>query len=232
MSEQPRPDSTGGADPARPGSSAYESPQWSDPTAPVPAPSSPPAGPPPPPVQGSPLTEPLPSAPQGPAPEVPAAGQGAWVPPAEQPAPPPVQPAGPPPAQPFGAPAPQQPTSGYGQLPPGGPVPGYGAGPQPGMPYPQGGGYAPPLVPRKDPAISLLVSFFVPGVGSMMNGDTNTGVGILVGYILGFVITVCGSFVIIGPFIGFPVSIGFWAWGMVDAYQGATRFNQRNGYPA
>jgi hypothetical protein len=76
-------------------------------------------------------------------------------------------------------------------------------------------------VAPKNPAVSLLISFFLPGVGSMVNGDTQTGVIILVVYIVGVV----GSFFL----IGLPVALGAWIWGLIDAYQGAVRWNARYG---
>ena len=107
------------------------------------------------------------------------------------------------------------------------------------VPYgPQGGyaGQAPPFAPgtmappRKEPVLSLLVSFFVPGVGSMMNGDTGVGVAILCTYLGSLLFIFCLGWILIG-FIGLPVMVGAWIWGMVDAYQGAVRHNQRMGYP-
>jgi TM2 domain-containing membrane protein YozV len=73
----------------------------------------------------------------------------------------------------------------------------------------------------KNPAVSLIVSFLIPGVGSMINGDTGIGVTILVLYILGWVLAVF--------LIGIPLAIGAWIWGMIDAYQGAQRWNARHG---
>ena len=73
----------------------------------------------------------------------------------------------------------------------------------------------------KNPGISLLISFFIPGVGSMVNGDTQTGVIILVIWIVGIVT----SFFL----IGFALILGAWIWGMIDAYQGAQRWNARYG---
>ena len=90
--------------------------------------------------------------------------------------------------------------------------PGYGG------PYGAQPGYA---VSPKNPAISLLVSFFVPGVGSMINGDVTTGVVILIGYLI--------SFPLVLILIGLPMIFGFWVWGMVDAYQGAVRWNRAHG---
>lgn len=115
-----------------------------------------------------------------------------------------------PPAQGYGAPAP-----GYGP-PPGGP---YGA------PYPGG-----PPPARKEPGIALLVSFFIPGVGSMINGDVGAGVGFLGAYGFGLVLIVCLGWLLIG-LIGLPLCIGAWIWSMVHAYQGAVGRNRALGYP-
>ena len=77
------------------------------------------------------------------------------------------------------------------------------------------------VVAPKNPAISLLISFFIPGVGSMVNGDTQTGVIILVIWIVGIVTSIF--------FIGIALILGAWIWGMIDAYQGAQRWNARHG---
>jgi len=77
------------------------------------------------------------------------------------------------------------------------------------------------VVAPKNPAVSLIVSFFIPGVGSMMNGDVTTGVVILVLFIVG----VFTSVFVVGIFL----ILGAWIWGMVDAYQGAQRWNRAHG---
>ncbi len=77
------------------------------------------------------------------------------------------------------------------------------------------------MVAPKNPAVSLIVSFFIPGVGSMINGDAGTGIAILVLYIIGWVLVI--------GLIGIPLAIGAWIWGMVDAYRGAQRWNARHG---
>jgi TM2 domain-containing membrane protein YozV len=103
---------------------------------------------------------------------------------------------------------------------------------------PQGaGGYAPapyqqshpmgyPVPPvmqvvPKNAGIALLISFFLPGVGSMYAGKTNTGVIILVGYIISWVLTIV--------IIGFVGIFGFWVWGLIDAYQSAQAWNRARG---
>lgn len=83
---------------------------------------------------------------------------------------------------------------------------------------------APPgtmVVAPKNPAVSLIVSFFIPGVGSMINGDVGTGVAILVLWIIGIATSIF--------FVGIFLILGAWIWGMVDAYQGAQRWNRAHG---
>jgi TM2 domain-containing membrane protein YozV len=84
-------------------------------------------------------------------------------------------------------------------------------------------GYAPyPLqVAPKSPGVALFASWFIPGLGSMMNGDVGKGIGILVGYLVSVVLTLL--------VIGFIGVIGFWLWGVIDAFQGAKRWNAAHG---
>ncbi|WP_323100436.1 DUF2510 domain-containing protein [Intrasporangium sp. YIM S08009] len=108
--------------------------------------------------------------------------------------------------------APPVPTDAYG-------LPHQGAGPTqwaaPGAPV-----HFTQVAP-KNPAVSLLASFFLPGLGSMINGDVGKGVGILIGYFVSWL------FVIV--LVGFVGVFGFWVWGMVDGYQGARRWNAQHG---
>ncbi|HZW43213.1 MAG TPA: DUF2510 domain-containing protein [Dermatophilaceae bacterium] len=76
-------------------------------------------------------------------------------------------------------------------------------------------------VAPKSPALALLASFFVPGLGSMIIGRVGIGVTILVCYFV--------SFLLIFVLIGIPLVIGLWIWGMVDAYTGAQNWNARHG---
>ncbi|HUZ55806.1 MAG TPA: hypothetical protein VMU94_25165 [Streptosporangiaceae bacterium] len=88
------------------------------------------------------------------------------------------------------------------------------------VPYAQQAYQQQPIV-AKNPAISLLLSFFIPGLGSMLNDRVNIGVIILVSYAVGWVLTLV--------LIGFPILFGVWIWGMIDAYQSAVRWNQAHG---
>lgn len=108
------------------------------------------------------------------------------------------------------APGPQD--QPYGRVEP------YPVSPQPYAAYPPPpGGH---VVAPKSPALSLLVSFFVPGVGSMINGDVGKGVGILLLYLIGLPLCLI--------LIGVPMVLGAWIWGMVDAYTGAQAWNYRH----
>lgn len=99
----------------------------------------------------------------------------------------------------------------------------YGADPYGAQPY----GVQPygqvPGVARKDPAVMLVASLIIPGLGTILNGETGKGVGILAGYVVGALLSII--------LIGLPIMFGFWAWGMVDAYQGAKAYNARHGLP-
>ena len=103
---------------------------------------------------------------------------------------------------------------GYGQPGPS-PHPGYQVSPYAQAPYGQ------PVVAPKSPGISLLASFFVPGLGTMINGEVGKGVGILVGYVV--------SLLLAWLLLPILVMLGLWVWGMADAYQGAQRWNARHG---
>jgi TM2 domain-containing membrane protein YozV len=77
------------------------------------------------------------------------------------------------------------------------------------------------MVAPKNPALGVILSFFIPGVGSMVNGSVGRGVIILVCYLIAWVFT----FVL----IGIPFLIGTWIWGMVDGYLSAQRWNRAHG---
>ena len=107
-------------------------------------------------------------------------------------------------------------------------------------PAPQSGAlspYTPPpvygapalLAARKEPALSLLMSFFIPGLGSMVNGDVGAGVAFLLLYGFGLVLIICLGLLVIG-LIGLPISLGAWAWSMYHAYHGAVSYNRAVGY--
>jgi TM2 domain-containing membrane protein YozV len=88
--------------------------------------------------------------------------------------------------------------------------------------YTTAGGYA---VAPKSPAVSLIVSFFLPGVGSMINGDVGIGITILLLWLLAIGLDVT----LIGLIVGVPLGLGMFIWGLIDAHQGAQRWNRKHG---
>jgi TM2 domain-containing membrane protein YozV len=90
---------------------------------------------------------------------------------------------------------------------------------QPGLPL---AGYpVQQVVAPKNPAISLILSFFIPGLGTMVNGNVGRGVLILVLYVVGAVLS--------WLLIGIPLLVGAWIWGLVDGYTSAQRWNREHG---
>ncbi|MFV0260264.1 MAG: DUF2510 domain-containing protein [Acidimicrobiales bacterium] len=136
--------------------------------------------------------------------------------------------AGPPP------PANQYPAAPYppNQYPPV-PYPGgqYPAPTPPGTVYPGGRqqGYAASAAygtpRRRDPALALLCSFFIPGLGSAVAGDGAKGFVIFLLWLASFVIGTILLFLILPVF--FP--LGVWIYSMVDAYNSARRWNAARG---
>jgi TM2 domain-containing membrane protein YozV len=76
-------------------------------------------------------------------------------------------------------------------------------------------------VAPKNPTLSVLLSIFIPGLGSMVNDNVGVGVAILVLNIIGWILAIV--------LIGVPLLIGTWIWGLVDAYQSAQRWNRAHG---
>ena len=79
----------------------------------------------------------------------------------------------------------------------------------------------PQMIVPKNPAVGVIISFFVPGVGSMVNGSVGRGAIILGVYALGWILSLF--------LIGIPILIGAWIWGMADGYLSAQRWNQAHG---
>jgi TM2 domain-containing membrane protein YozV len=81
-------------------------------------------------------------------------------------------------------------------------------------------GTSPQVLP-KNPALGLLASFFIPGLGSLLVGRVGMGVLIFSMYVLSLLL----MFVLIG-FITTPL---VWLWGMFDGYNGAKSWNSAHG---
>lgn len=71
---------------------------------------------------------------------------------------------------------------------------------------------------RKEPLFSLILSFFIPGLGQLYNGDTTKGIILIVIWLLSIVLTfVC---------IGALTYLIIWLYGMYDAYTYAEKINR------
>lgn len=81
---------------------------------------------------------------------------------------------------------------------------------------------AQPQVVPKNPAVALIVSVFLPGVGSMISGQSAIGTVILIAYLLGWVLTLV--------LVGFVIVPAAWVFGLVHAYQSAQRWNRDRGF--
>jgi TM2 domain-containing membrane protein YozV len=78
-----------------------------------------------------------------------------------------------------------------------------------------------PVVAPKNVALCVILSVFIPGLGSIVAGNTGTGVLILVLDVVAWILSIF--------LIGIPFAIGIWIWGLVDAYKSAERWNHAHG---
>jgi TM2 domain-containing membrane protein YozV len=77
------------------------------------------------------------------------------------------------------------------------------------------------MIVPKNPVVGVILSFFIPGLGTMVNGNVARGAVILGVYAVGWIL----SFFL----IGIPILIGAWIWGMIDGYLSAQRWNAGHG---
>ena len=78
-----------------------------------------------------------------------------------------------------------------------------------------------PMVSPKSPALACLASFFVPGLGQLLNGDVAKGIAIFSMYVF--------SWLCVLILIGLLMVPVVFIWAMVDAYSSAQRWNFRHG---
>lgn len=69
----------------------------------------------------------------------------------------------------------------------------------------------------KDPGIAAILSFLYTGLGQIYNGQIGKGIGMIVAYLVSWLL----MFVAIG-FITTPI---IWIWGIYDAYKSAEKIN-------
>lgn len=78
---------------------------------------------------------------------------------------------------------------------------------------------------RKEPLLSLILSFFIPGLGQVYNGQLLKGVIILVLYVALWMISGVLMFVLIG-FCTMVLPVLVWLYAMYDGYSVANRINR------
>ena len=72
-------------------------------------------------------------------------------------------------------------------------------------------------VSAKNPAIALILSFLIPGIGQLYNGHTHKCVILIIAAVI--------SFFLIAIYIGFLFYFLVWIYGMYDAYKSAKALN-------
>lgn len=70
----------------------------------------------------------------------------------------------------------------------------------------------------KSPGIAVVLSFFIPGLGQLYNGQIGKGIVVM---IVSFIFA--ASMILIIGFILYPL---LWLWNLYDAYTTANRINQ------
>ncbi len=92
-------------------------------------------------------------------------------------------------------------------------------------PPPPPPGYGQPMVYQQvqahSAALGVIASFFVPGLGSMLNEKVGKGIGILVSYIVAVALCLV--------LVGFVLAPAVWIWGMVAANNDAHGWNRAHG---
>lgn len=63
------------------------------------------------------------------------------------------------------------------------------------------------------PGIPAVLSFLVPGLGQVFNGDIAKGVGIVVAQVV--------NFLLLGVLVGFLTGPAVWVWSIIDAHRSA-----------
>ena len=72
---------------------------------------------------------------------------------------------------------------------------------------------------KKEPALSVILSFFLPGLGQLYNGEARKALLFFIISIVLTIITICT----IG--IGYIFYFPFWIYNMVEAYSTAKKIN-------
>ena len=83
-------------------------------------------------------------------------------------------------------------------------------------------------VAPKSPAIAALASFFIAGLGQLINGDAVKAVMFFGAMVAMGVLSFVLSFILIGWLV-WPFMFATWLWNIYDAYKSAQNWNSRHG---
>lgn len=70
-------------------------------------------------------------------------------------------------------------------------------------------------------ALAVIASFFIPGLGSMLNEKVGKGIGILACYVV--------SVILVFFLVGLIAAPAVWIWGMVAANNDVHKWNRAHG---
>lgn len=62
-------------------------------------------------------------------------------------------------------------------------------------------------------ALAIIINIFLPGIGTLIVGKIGEGVAQFLIWLIGVVL----SFTVVLSFIGIPVCLAMWVWGIVSA---------------
>jgi TM2 domain-containing membrane protein YozV len=70
---------------------------------------------------------------------------------------------------------------------------------------------------KKNPGAAAVLSFCIPGLGQIYNGELGKGITVVAMSVIGWMLTCI--------FIGFIILIPLWVWSIYDAYSTAEQIN-------
>lgn len=73
---------------------------------------------------------------------------------------------------------------------------------------------------KKNSGAAAVLSFFVPGLGQIYNGQLGKGITIVIASVISWTII----------YVCFFIYIPLWIWSIYDAYKTAENINKENGY--
>ena len=74
------------------------------------------------------------------------------------------------------------------------------------------------LPARKEPIVSVILSFVFPGLGQFYNGQSTKGIYFIILAVVSIILTVI--------LIGGLIYLLIWLWSIIDAYNSAEKFNR------